>query len=146
MEIIIDTNILVAIFLRGNRQSYSYQLLAKCLAGEFKPQISNALFNEYQEVLYRDSVMASSIYSVKERRLVLEELYFRSEWSNIYYLWRPNLPDEGDNHLIELAIASGTKYIVTMNHRDFRGELKTGIHIVKPKEMLNEVKNGNTNL
>ena len=27
------------------------------------------------------------------------------EWVPVYYLWRPNLRDEGDNHLIELAVA-----------------------------------------
>jgi hypothetical protein len=25
----------------------------------------------------------------------------------VYYRWRPNLPDEGDNHVLELAVAAG---------------------------------------
>jgi hypothetical protein len=29
--------------------------------------------------------------------------------------WRPNLRDEGDNHLVELAIAGGAEAIVTYN-------------------------------
>jgi predicted nucleic acid-binding protein len=42
----------------------------------------------------------------------------------VYFLWRPNLPDEGDNHLVELAIAGGANTIVTNNVRDVRrGEL-----------------------
>jgi hypothetical protein len=42
----------------------------------------------------------------------------------VYYLWRPNLPDEADNHLIELALAGGADTIVTNNLRDVsRGEL-----------------------
>jgi len=39
-------------------------------------------------------------------------------------IWRPNLPDEGDNqdnHVLELAVAAGDSPIVTYNRRDFRG-------------------------
>jgi uncharacterized protein len=43
----------------------------------------------------------------------------------VYYRWRPNLPDEGDNHVLELAVAAGDAPIVTFNRRDFRsGELR----------------------
>lgn len=45
-------------------------------------------------------------------------------WVPIYYLWRPNLRDEADNHLVELAIGGGATVIVTANKRDFsRAEL-----------------------
>jgi hypothetical protein len=27
-------------------------------------------------------------------------------WCEIYYLWRPNLADEADNHVLELAVAA----------------------------------------
>ena len=40
-------------------------------------------------------------------------------WTNIYFGWRPNLRDEGDNHLIELALAAGASAIVTHNVKDF---------------------------
>jgi hypothetical protein len=31
----------------------------------------------------------------------------RRRWVTVYCGWRPNLPDEGDNHLIGLALARG---------------------------------------
>lgn len=38
---------------------------------------------------------------------------------------RPNLPDAGDDHVLELAIAGGVEHLVTHNTRDLgRGELK----------------------
>jgi hypothetical protein len=41
------------------------------------------------------------------------------------YRWRPNLSDEGDNHVLELAVVAGDAPIVTFNRRDFRsGELR----------------------
>jgi predicted nucleic acid-binding protein len=39
----------------------------------------------------------------------------------VYYLWRPNLPDEGDTHLIELAVAGAAGAIITNNTRDLKG-------------------------
>jgi predicted nucleic acid-binding protein len=42
----------------------------------------------------------------------------------VYYLWHPNLPDEADNHLVELAVAGGADAIVTNNVSDVQtGEL-----------------------
>ena len=35
-------------------------------------------------------------------------------------MWRPNLKDEADNHLIELAIAGNAPIIATYNIKDFR--------------------------
>jgi len=43
------------------------------------------------------------------------------EWVRVFYLWRPNLPDEGDSHLIELAVARAARTVVTHNVRDVRG-------------------------
>ena len=59
-------------------------------------------------------------------------------WVNVYYGWRPNLPDEADNHLIELALAGGAQAIITHNLRDLqRGELQLGaLRIVTPAQSL----------
>jgi predicted nucleic acid-binding protein len=48
------------------------------------------------------------------------------------------LPDESDNHLIELAVAGGADWIVTNNVKDFqRAELKfPEIRVGKPVEFL----------
>jgi len=56
----------------------------------------------------------------------------------IYYLWRPNLPDEADNCLLELAVAGNAAWIVTHNVRDFRNaELNfPEIRIIIPEEVL----------
>jgi hypothetical protein len=63
------------------------------------------------------------------------------EWISVHYLWRPNLPDEGDNHVFELAIAGGARAIVTQNIRDFkRAELRfPEVEVLTPSEFLRKV-------
>lgn len=62
------------------------------------------------------------------------------QWCKIYFGWRPNLQDEGDNHLIELVVAGGANYIITTNVRDFKnGELLfDGLNIVTPQQFIKE--------
>ena len=64
------------------------------------------------------------------------------QWVSIYFGWRPNLRDEADNHLVELAAAGGAECIVTHNTRDFeRPEFAwPGLRILKPAQFLEEMK------
>lgn len=59
----------------------------------------------------------------------------------IYFSWRPNLPDEGDNHIVELAVAGGAEMIVSNNVRGFRrAQLRfLGLRTVSPHEFLKEL-------
>nr|VFK09776.1 MAG: PIN domain [Candidatus Kentron sp. LPFa]VFK25984.1 MAG: PIN domain [Candidatus Kentron sp. LPFa] len=60
------------------------------------------------------------------------------QWVPIHYLWRPNSKDEGDNFLIELALAGNASIIVTNNVRDFRSmELHfSGLRVLTPEQVL----------
>lgn len=60
--------------------------------------------------------------------------------SKIYFLWRPYLSDPKDDHILELAVASGTKTIVTHNINDFRELNKFGVRVITPRMLLKEVK------
>ena len=75
-----------------------------------------------------------------ERQSVLAALALRGRWVTVYYGWRPNLPDEGDNHLIELALAGGAQAIITHNLRDLcGGELRLGtLRVLTPAQCLEE--------
>ena len=54
----------------------------------------------------------------------------------------PNVPDEGDNHLVELAVAGGAKAIVTRNIRDLsRMELRfPALMLLTPEAFLREIR------
>lgn len=62
-------------------------------------------------------------------------------WTTVYYRWRPNLVDEADHHLLELAVAAGAEAIVTKNVRHLRsGDLRfPQIRILKPEQILKEL-------
>lgn len=83
--------------------------------------IGNALFQEYEDVVGRDALFREAAITRAERNTLLDAVLSVCEWVPIYYLWRPNLPDESDNHLVELAIAGGAAFIVTANKRDLKG-------------------------
>ncbi len=64
------------------------------------------------------------------------------KWTKIYFKWRPNLVDESDNHIVELAVAGGASLIITKNTKDFlNSELSfSGLEIITPEIFLKEVK------
>ena len=137
IAVVIDTDVFVA----GLRSlgGASRQVLRHALTGKLQPLFGNALWSEYQDLLGRPVWGQSTTPS--ERHLVLAALASRGRWVTVYYGWRPNLPDEADNHLIELALAGNAKAIITHNVRDVRrGELKLGaLRVLTPEQCLKEL-------
>jgi predicted nucleic acid-binding protein len=80
-----------------------------------------ALLAEYESLLVRDGLFQGCALSAQEREEVLNAFLSVCRWVSVYYLWRPNLRDEADNHIVELAVAGGATEIVTNNLRDFDG-------------------------
>ena len=76
--------------------------------------------------------------SAFEREVVSDGLLARCGWVEVVYAWRPNLPDESDNHLIELAVAAHADAIVTRTMRDVsHGELKfPSLRVLSPEHCL----------
>lgn len=85
-----------------------------------------------------DNLFVGSVTSPAKRREVLDAFLSQCRWVEVFYAWRPNLPDEADNHLIELAVAARARVIVTRNLRDLtRGELRfPAVQILSPEQCL----------
>jgi putative PIN family toxin of toxin-antitoxin system len=137
IPVVIDTNVFVAA-LRSDSGA-SRQILRRALLGHYQPLFGNALWLEYEDVLARP--IWTDATTADERHQVLAALSKMGCWVTVYYGWRPNLPDEADNHLIELALAGHAVAIITHNVRDIRrGDLKLGrLQILTPVECLEKL-------
>ena len=71
--------------------------------------------------------------------IILDNLCKFAEYQKIYFLWRPFLPDPKDDHVLEVAVASGTDTIVTYNLKDFTHIYKFGIRAINPKKLLKKI-------
>ena len=109
MLVVIDTNILVGACM-GTKAPRT--VIERCLSGDVIPLMSIALYAEYEDVLNRDTPFSTGHLNRKERLELMDIFMATTQYAKVYFNWRPNLKDEGDNHLIELAIAGGSQAIV----------------------------------
>ena len=138
-KVIIDTNIIVSALI-SKEGNYSRAIIEQVFKNRLTPLMGEALFNEYSDVFNRQSVFKSCVLDEKERLDFFQAYMKCCVWNRIYYRRRPDLQDEGDNHIIELAVAGGANYIITKNIRDLKsGELLfDDLKIVTPDEFIKE--------
>jgi uncharacterized protein len=138
VRVVVDTNVFVSAVMSSN--GASRQVIRLCLQQKLSPLMGNALFSEFEDVCARDALFDPKLISRDERNALLDAFYACCAWVPIYFLWRPNLRDEADNHVIELAIAGGAETVITANKKDFRNsELSfPHIQICNPVEFLSK--------
>ncbi len=68
----------------------------------------------------------------------IEYLCSRSRLVQIYFRWRPTLPDPNDDRILEVAVRTGAarSAVVTFNTKDFAGAERFGIRVISPKKLL----------
>ena len=133
---VVDTNVLYAGLY--TQSGASYQLLRLIERGRLVPQLSTTLLFEYEDVLKRNqNVLKLSDRAVDD---VLDGFCLHGECRKIHFLWRPQLLDPKDDHVLELAVAASGVDIVTHNLKDFGGAGPFGIRIITPAQLLGELK------
>ncbi len=138
IRIVLDTNIFIGACLGKGAAN---RVLGSAIDGSIKTVMGAALFAELESVLSRSSLFEGSRLSEAERSELLDIYVAQTDWVRVYFGWRPNLRDEGDNHVVELAVAAGASFIVTRNLRDFQNmDLSfPGIRIITPEAFLKEI-------
>jgi putative PIN family toxin of toxin-antitoxin system len=137
-RVVIDTNVFLGALLTDGSAN---AVVASCLRGQCRPLMGTTLLAEYEDILSREALFTRSRLDPREREELLDIFLAACAWTPVYFTWRPNLADEGDNHLVELAVAGRAQTIITRNRRDFaRMELRfPALTVRRPEEWLQEL-------
>src|SRR5262245_47438208 len=101
MRVVLDTSVLVAA-ARSNRGA-SHALLSGLPDARFQPVISVPLFAEYRALLLRPENLVQR--APVQVEAFLDFLLSVSHLQEVFFLWRPALPDPDDDLVLELAVA-----------------------------------------
>ena len=131
-RIVIDTNVFVSAL--RSRRGASYKLFFETDRALFVQCISTPLVLEYESVAKRE--LPTLTVTADEVDAILDMICRNSEPCTVSLRWRPYLRDPDDDFVLELAVSSQSKYIVTYNKADFAGVEQFGIALLTPKEFL----------
>ncbi len=135
MKIVMDTNVLFAAL--KSRRGASYKLVSLLPSEKFSIAISVPLIIEYEDVLKRGKL--SSEITEKDIGDFIDFFCYVGEHQDIFFLWRPFLPDPSDDLVLEVAVAGSCDAIITYNKRHFKNADKFGLKILDPREFLVEI-------
>jgi putative PIN family toxin of toxin-antitoxin system len=136
MLLTLDTNIIYQALM--SRIGASYFILQQVRNRKIQIALSLPVFIEYQDVLKRDKSLKDFELQLKDIDKFLRFIAYIGKIFEIYFLLRPNLKDEKDNKIVELAVTSQSNYLITSNIRDFKNaELKyEQLKIITPSKFV----------
>ena len=134
VNVVIDTNVFVSAL--RSKKGASYKLLMALRDNLYKANVSVPLFVEYEAVAKREGMIVG--LSTDDINSILDYFLSKSSIRKIFYLWRPYLKDPKDDLVLEVAVESQSKYIITFNKNDFRNIETFGIKAVSPQEFMAE--------
>ncbi|TAE93355.1 MAG: hypothetical protein EAZ81_00265 [Verrucomicrobia bacterium] len=72
-----------------------------------------------------------------EIRTIIDVLCRLGAHEQVFFAWRPFLPDPDDDLVLELAVAASAPYVITHNISDFTGSDSLGVQAITPAKALN---------
>lgn len=133
IQIAVDTNVFVTAL--RSKHGASYKLIQLIKKGIFQFNLSVPLALEYEAVAKR--TIGEITLDENEVDDILDFVISKSNLWQIFYLWRPELNDPGDDMVLELAVTANCQYLITYNVADFKSiKKKFGITAITPKEFL----------
>jgi putative PIN family toxin of toxin-antitoxin system len=135
LRLVLDTDVVVAA-VRSDRGA-SRRLLTGVLEGVFQALASVPLMLQYEAVLNRPEHLTAAALSTEDIQIILDAFAAVAEAIRIAYLWRPLLPDPGDDLVLETAVNGSAAAIVTFNRRHFTEASRAfGLQILTPGDVI----------
>lgn len=132
---ILDTDVIVAAIRSGN--GASAEIVRRVLRSELKIGASVALILEYEAVATRKEHLLAGDLTAAEAMTVIDALAAIAEPIEIHFRWRPQLRDADDEMVLEAAINSADRTIITFNTKDFLPATdRFGLTVMKPHQFL----------
>ena len=134
IRVVLDTSVLVA--AARSRNGASFELISLLPDMRFQICLSVGVYCEWQSVITRPEHMAPGVDESMALGFV-RYLASIAHLQEVHFLWRPFLRDADDDMILECAVASGAKYIITHNVKDFRRAPELGVRAITPSQFLN---------
>jgi predicted nucleic acid-binding protein len=117
-------------------------LLTLASEGKLTLLASPPLFLEYEDVLLRPTHIEAHGWPAEMIDRLLRAIAQRLEPVDIRFQWRPQLPDPGDEMVLEAAVSGRADALVTHNRRHFiPAEKLFGIPVLTPGELVRRLRN-----
>jgi putative PIN family toxin of toxin-antitoxin system len=138
MRYVLDTDVLVA-GLRSQTGA-SRRLLLLLYQGRYHAIASVAMMLEYEAVLTRPENQEVFGLTTDEVQRFLDSMALLVTPVAPFFLWRPQLRDPADEHILEAAVNGGADAIVTFNRRHFQTPAaRFGVAVLKPGDALQRI-------
>ena len=138
MRVVLDTNVLVAAV--RSRRGASNEILISALQDGFDWLVSVPLFLEYEQALMRAELLLATGIRRAEMSMFVRDIGQIVKPVELHFLWRPQLPDPGDEMVLETAVNGRADVLVTHNRRDFVGSERLGVTVLTPAEFLMRIR------
>ena len=139
MRLVLDTDAIVAAMRSPGGGSAELLRLARCRLVTLTATVPLAI--EYEAVCSRAEHLSAAGFGAAEVGVFLDALLGMIEPAEVWFLWRPQLRDPGDELVLEAAVNSGAEAIVGFNRRDFEPAVKRfGIMFLTPGEALRRLR------
>jgi predicted nucleic acid-binding protein len=130
-----DTDTVVAA-MRSPRGA-SAELLRAARTGRVALLATAPLCFEYESVCHRPEHMAAAGLASPDVAVFVDAVVDLMEPVEVWFLWRPQLRDPGDELVLEAAVNGRAAAITTFNRRDYLSAAgRFGIEILLPSETI----------
>jgi len=107
-------------------------------SGHIRIAVSVALILEYESVVLRPGLIPH--FTADELLRIVDGLCLLADHQQVFFAWRPFLPDPDDDLVLELAVAASAAYVITHNTSDFRGSESMGVRAITPATSLDIIR------